>query len=92
MDMKDQVAEMHATLKAVAENQQYQRKKLDKIDVLMSGNGSPEQGMIVRFDRVEQWWIDYTKKKNRMAVMMGTSILGFFGSVGLLVVRIIWGV
>lgn len=30
-------------------------EKVEKIEKILTGNGSPEKGMIVRIDRLEQW-------------------------------------
>jgi hypothetical protein len=78
-------------LTKLEENQDDISEKLDRLTVLMTGNGDPEKGWTVRFDRVEQWWITYTKRKNRVGLAAFTAVLGFVGSLTLFIIRLVWG-
>ncbi len=41
----------------MSDNEEHQRieEKLDKVILLLTGNGNPERGIVVRLDRLEQW-------------------------------------
>ena len=39
------------------DNEEHRRieEKIDKVILLLTGNGNPERGIVVRLDRLEQW-------------------------------------
>jgi len=79
-------------LTELRENQEDMAKKLDTLCTIMTGNGDPSRGFVVRFDRMEQWWMSYTRKKTKIALAVATSTLSLIGSLALLVVRLVWGI
>ena len=79
-------------LDMILENQNYQKDKLKQIDKILRGNGDPSKGLVVRFDRVEQAHLADQAGKKRNAAMAATALLGFLGSLALLVIRLTVGV
>ncbi len=63
-------------------------EKLDKLITLISGDGSPERGIIVRLDRVEQWRAELdhridslSARISQVLVALILMVLAFIGSV-----------
>ncbi len=62
--------------------------KLDKLITLISGDGSPERGIVVRLDRVEQWRAELdhridslSARISQVLVALVLMVLAFIGSV-----------
>jgi hypothetical protein len=79
-------------IERVLENQQYQKNKLNKIDEILRGNGDPAKGVVVRLALVEQSHAEVKSERKRHFYMAATALLGFAGSLSLLVIRFVWGV
>ena len=79
-------------LTRLEENQEEMRNDLKNLLKVMNGNGEPHKGFIIRFDRMEQWFLTYTKKKTRIALAAATGMISFCGSLALLVIRLVWGI
>lgn len=90
---------LRSDVKRVLENQQYVREKVRRIDHILTGNGDPEKGALFRLDRVYQSYLEMkeqeTDRRKQMRRMFGAAalaVLGFCGSLTLLVIRLVWGV
>ena len=79
--------ELETSLALIVEQQKDNGEKLDKLCVIMTGNGDPSRGLILRFDRIEQWWLSYTKKKNRLAITLAGCILSFVCNIVLISIQ-----
>ncbi len=62
--------------------------KLDRLITLISGDGSPERGIVVRLDRVEQWRAELDRRIDSLSarisqvlVALILIVLAFIGSV-----------
>jgi hypothetical protein len=84
--------ELSAKLDVIVHNQQEVREDLTTVKEILTGNGDPTKGLIVRFDRVEQGWLGHQKFAGKMAIAAGTGLLSFAGSLVLLIMRLKWGV
>ncbi len=62
--------------------------KLDKLITLISGDGSPERGIVVRLDRVEQWRAELdhridslSARISQVLIALVLMVIAFIGSV-----------
>ncbi len=72
----------------MSDNEEHQRieEKLDKVILLLTGNGNPERGIVVRLDRLEQWRAAVNKFLSPFFVFLVGQFLLFL--IGLLLNRI----
>lgn len=85
----DQIA---AKLDLLLMNQREVREDLTSVKEILTGNGDPSKGLIVRFDRVEQGWMGHKNFTTKMALAAGTGLFSLVGSIALFVVRLKWGI
>ncbi len=62
--------------------------KIDTLIVVVTGNGAPERGVIVRLDRVEQWRAELDRRIDSLSARIGQVLIAivlmalvFIGSV-----------
>jgi hypothetical protein len=79
---------MEATLAVIVQNQEDNSEKLNKLVTILEGNGDPRDGLVVRFDRVEQQFLTDRQEKSHMKKMLIGSIVGFIANAGLFVFQL----
>jgi len=85
-------AELAGKIELILANQAEVREDVTIVKKILTGNGDPTKGLIVRFDRVEQSFLANRKFGMAMLIAGGTGVLSLVGSLGLLIVRLKWGV
>lgn len=84
--------ELSGKIELILSNQAEVKDDVTTVKKILTGNGDPTKGLIVRFDRVEQSFLSNKKFGMAMLIAGGTGVLSFVGSLGLLLVRLKWGV
>lgn len=85
------MSNMEAAISALIENQEANGKKLDKVVTILEGNGDPRNGLVVRFDRVEQQFLTDRREKSRIKMLLVGAIIGFAANAGLFVAQLVQG-
>ena len=77
----------HRKMDLILERQTEMREDLTIVKKILTGNGEPSKGLVVRFDRVEQAFL--TRKKFTIAMILSGSagLLSFGGSIILYLMR-----
>lgn len=79
---------LETRLVAIAEGQEANSKKLDMVVQILTGNGDPSAGLVVRFDRVEQRFLADVKEKSRIKLLLIGAIVGFLANAGLFLTQL----
>jgi hypothetical protein len=79
---------MEATLAVIVQNQEDNSEKLNKLVTILEGNGDPRDGLVVRFDRVEQQFLTDRREESHLKKMLIGSIVGFIANAGLFIFQL----
>ena len=82
--------ELSIKLEKILSNQQSIGEDVVVLKEVMTGNGNPARGMIVRFALVESWVGGHKKFGTAMLLAAGTGLLSFVGSITLFIVKMNW--
>jgi hypothetical protein len=85
------MSDVDTQLAAIAQNQKTTCEKLDKVLHILDGNGNPDSGLIVRFDRVEQKFLKERREKSSLKMMLIGAVIGFVANAGLFVAQLVSG-
>jgi hypothetical protein len=80
------------TNEELADKMDRNMREITTVKEILTGNGNPSRGLVVRFDRVEQSFLANKRFGFRMLLAGSAAVLSFFGSIALLVVRLTWGI
>jgi hypothetical protein len=90
--------ELAAKIDVVIHAQKATRDDIRVVKEILTGNGDPSKGLVVRFDRVEQEMKTLEveakadkKFKIKVLVGAGAGLLGLCTTVAVEVIRIVWG-
>ena len=82
--------DLEVKLALIIDNQKDDSHKLDRLCKILEGNGSPEKGLVLRFDRIEQWWLDAKKRRVKVTLAVIGASVSFAGSLAILVIKLFW--
>jgi hypothetical protein len=78
----EELVKLNSKYESLREDYHQLTEQMDKIDKILSGGASPEHGLIVRFDRLEQ---ESVRKSAWTKAAIGASVTAMFGFIGMLV-------
>jgi hypothetical protein len=84
--------ELAGKIELILSNQAEVREDVTVVKEILTGNGDPTKGLVVRFDRVEQSFLSNKKFGMAMLIAGGTGVLSLIGSLVLFGVRLKWGI
>ncbi len=80
--------DIDSKLDLIIERQAETNKDVATVKEILTGNGDPSKGLVVRFDRVETWVGNAKAAKSKLVWAVITSSIGFVCSLVVLIFRV----
>lgn len=82
------IDQLETHLQDIKDGQERQGEKLDKVCLILTGNGEPKKGLVLRFDRVEQSYLKEQGRKTKFVLACIFAGVTFIGGLGLFLVKV----
>ncbi len=77
----EELVKLNSKYEALCDNYDTLSEKYDVLNKLLTGNGDPEKGLLIRVDRLEQ---EHKRKEVWIKAAIGASVTAIFGFLGML--------